>query len=105
MRSRFEIKANKELEKDGYTVDYKLRSSYPIKGYNTDYFNRFDLLCFKEGEPLRWISIKGKSGGYAENRRSIAEFKLPAGNIKEQWRYDRDPKNKRRIRVRKEIIP
>src|SRR3990167_2670516 len=105
MRSRFEIRGQKELQKEGWTVDYKLRSSFPIKGYNTDYFNKFDLLAHKEGEPLRWISIKGKSGGYSENRRNIANFKLPEGNIKEQWRYDRDPKFKVRLRVRKEIIP
>ena len=105
MRSRFEIRAQKELEKDGYFVDYKIRSSFPIKGYNTDYFNRFDLLTFKEGEPLRWISIKGKTGNYMENRKSILEFKMPSGNQKEQWRYDREPKNRRKIRVRKEIIP
>lgn len=42
MRSRFEIRGQKELQKEGWIVDYKLRSSFPIKGYNTDYFNRFD---------------------------------------------------------------
>lgn len=104
MRSRFEIRAQKELEKDGYIVDYKIRGSFPIKGYNTDYFNKFDLLAYKVDEPLRWISIKGKSGNYVENRRKISEFKLPEGNVKEQWRYDRDPKYKVRLRVRKEII-
>jgi hypothetical protein len=105
MRSKFEIRAQKELEKDGYFVDYKARPSFAIRGYHVDFFNLFDLLAYKVNEPIRWISIKGKSGGYSENRKNISKFSMPTGNQKEQWRYDRDPKNKSRLRTRKEIIP
>lgn len=105
MRSKYEILATKELEKDGYVVDWKVRPSFPIRGYNTDYFNLFDLIAFKEDEPLRWISIKwAGSGSVKPNRENISKFKMPQGNQKEQWRYDREPKDKRKIRVRKQII-
>lgn len=104
MRSKFEIRACKELVADGYKVDWKLRGAFPIRGYSIDFFNLFDILAYKEGEPIRWISIKGKSGNYSENRRRIEEFKPNPPVVKEQWRYDRDPNYKSRLRVRKEII-
>ena len=105
MRSKFEIRADKMLKSEGYQVDYKMRPSrFPPKGYQVDYFGLFDLLAYKEGEPLRWISVKGTTNTTTENRRKIENFPMPEGNIKEQWRFDRDPKNKRRIRCRKTII-
>jgi len=105
MRSKYEILATKELMKDGYLVDWKLRPRFPIKGYNIDYFNLFDLICYKENEPIRWISIKfARSGSVSKNRRQIQSFKMPKGNQKELWIYDRDPKDKRKIRVRKQIL-
>lgn len=104
-RSKYEIRATKELEADGYRVDWKVRPPWPIKGYNVDYFNLFDLLAYKQGEPLRWISIKyAGSGSVKPNRLKIMDFTMPRGNQKEQWRYDRDPKDRRKIRARKQII-
>lgn len=86
-RSKFEIKAQKELEADGYTVDWKIRPPRPHPYYNTDYFNLFDLLAHKAGKPLRWISIKGKAGIPTPHRRAIENFAMPKGNKKEIWYY------------------
>lgn len=91
MRSKYEVKAQKELEEKGYRVDNKAGMSRWSK--NRDFWNLFDLVAIKRGEPMRWISIKGETGGYMENRKAITEFWLPEGNTKEQWRM---PKRKKR---------
>ena len=84
MRSRFEIRAQREAEKEGYFVDFKARTSRPMRGYNQDYFNLYDLILWKQGE-LRFISIKGKSCP-AKHKKDLALFKLPKGCSSELWR-------------------
>lgn len=86
-RSKFEIKTQKELEKQGYTVDYKLRPTRPSPHYNTDYFNLFDLIAYRAGDPIRWISVKGTMGLLAKHRQAIENFIMPMGNQKEVWWY------------------
>ena len=85
-RSIYERKAQKELESDGYKVDWKTRPFRVPKGYQVDFFGLFDLVGFKEGFPLRWISIKGKAGIPSKHRRAILEFNLSKEtNTKEIW--------------------
>ena len=47
-KSKFEVKAQKELEADGWLVDWKIRPSgfKNPKGYNVDYFGLFDLVAY-----------------------------------------------------------
>ncbi|QGH72338.1 MAG: hypothetical protein [Podoviridae sp. ctg2L5] len=85
-RSKFEIKAQKELEKEGYIVDWKLRPRFKNSHYNTDYFNLFDLLAYKANEPVRFISIKGTMGVLKQHRQEIEKFKA-TGIKKEAWWY------------------
>ena len=100
MRSKYERKAQKELEAKGWLVDWKIRSSgrKNPKGYRVDYFGLFDLLCYRIGNSLRWISIKGHAGVPRAHKEEIRAFGLPRGNIKEIWCYTRGRT------VRKEII-
>ena len=104
MRSKYEILAEKELKSEGWVVDYISRPRMVPRGYHVDYFNLFDLLCWMEKKPLRFISIKGKGGISSLHREEIKAFWVPDGIQKEIWKYDRDPKDKRKIRVKKEII-
>lgn len=99
MRSKWEIRAQKELESLGYSVDYKIRPTRPNPHYNTDYFNLFDLLAYKPNE-LRFISVKSAPNASRTHQSAIGAFKAPFGVSKELWRYDRDPSNKRTIRRR-----
>lgn len=89
MRSKYEIKAQKELEADGWRVDYKLRPRFANSHYNTDYFNLFDLLAHKEGI-VRWISIKGHGGVPKVHRDALTAFKMGSNNVKEIWVYRED---------------
>lgn len=91
MRSKYEIKAHKELEADGWTVDYKMRPRFASSKYNTDYFNLFDLLAHKEGM-VRWISIKGHGGVPKKHKQALENFKMGDANVKEIWVMTR-PKN------------
>lgn len=100
-RSKYEIRAQKELEADGWAVDTKAGMGRFSK--NRDYFHMFDLLAYKPNQPLRFISVKGKHGNYQINRRQIEAF-TPTGIQKELWRYDKDPKRKNRIRLRIQIV-
>ena len=86
-RSRFEIKCQKELEAEGWAVDYKMRPTRPNPHYNTDYFNIFDLLAYRAGDPLRMISIKGQAGVPSKHRQEIEDFFVPMGIQKEIWQY------------------
>jgi len=83
MRSKYEIKAQKELEKEGYRVDNKAGVSKWTK--NVDYFNLFDLLAVKKGAKLRFVSIKGKMGVPSAHLQEISEFWLPDDCVKEIW--------------------
>lgn len=86
MRSKYEIKAHKELEADGYIVDYKIRPSRFAKV--VDFFSLFDLIAVKKGKPVRWISIKGHAGAPRAHQAAIKAFPLPkSSNIKEVWVY------------------
>lgn len=86
-RSPYERKAQQQLEEEGYFVEWKMRRPRIMrKGkYTQDFFNLFDLCCYKLGEPLRWISIKGRQGIPGAHRRAIEAFKMPVGNVKEIW--------------------
>jgi len=100
-RSKYEIEAQKELEADGWRVDYKARPFRVPRNYNVDYFGLFDLLAHRNGNPIRWISIKGKAGIPGPHRRAVEGFWFPRGHIKEIWQYN--PKRKSG-RVKKETI-
>ena len=91
MRSKYEVKAQKELEMDGYLVDNKSGMGRWAK--NRDFFNLFDLVAVKRGTPVRWISIKGKQGVPPAHKKEIKEFWLPDNNIKEIWKHS-ESKNK-----------
>ncbi len=105
-RSRFERKAQKELEQRGYLVDWKIRPSgwKMPRGYNVDYFGLWDLMAYKFGEPIRFISIKGQAGVPRKHREEIEEFQLPEGMQKEIWTYRKLASNRRKFVPRKEII-
>lgn len=84
-RSVYEIKAQKTLESQGWKVDNKAGMGRWSK--NRDFFNLFDLVAVRAGDPVRWIAIKGHNGGYSELRKLIKQFFLPEGNSKELWRF------------------
>lgn len=88
-RSSYERKAQAELEADNWKVDWKIKPSgrRMPRGYNVDYFGLFDLLCYKAGKPLRWISIKGTQGLLKKHIEEIKGFRLPADNQKEVWAW------------------
>lgn len=85
MRSKYEIRAYKELQSQGYTVDYKIRPRINPRGYKVDYFGLFDIIAHKPGEAIRWISIKGLAGNRHINKREIIAFSLSVGNQAELW--------------------
>lgn len=86
-RSKYEIKAQKELEAEGYLVDWKIKPSglRMPRGYNVDYFGLFDLICYRKGSPLKWISVKGRAGVPSKHKETIKKFWLPDYNQKEIW--------------------
>lgn len=90
MVSKYESKARKLLREQGYLVDWKLRATRPIKGYTVDYFGLFDILAYRAGDPIRWISIKGHAGVPKAHRDAINSFFLPEGNQKELWVFRKD---------------
>ena len=98
--SKYEVMARKELRSQGWIVDWKLRARFPIKTYSVDYFGAFDLLCYRAGDPLRFISIKGTMGILKTHRKLLESFTFPIGVQKEIWQYD----PKRKIKWRREII-
>ncbi len=83
MRSKYEAKAQKELEADGWIVDNK--SGMGRWARNRDFFNLFDLVAIKENHPIRWISIKGRAGVPDAHRKEIEAWWFPGNNIKEIW--------------------
>lgn len=87
MRSIYERRAQQELEKDGYLVDYKIRpGKFVPRGYKVDFFGCFDLIAFKSTDPfVRWISIKGQAGNRGQNKKEIKLLPLPVGNQREIW--------------------
>ena len=102
-RSKYEIKAQRELEAEGWTVDYKARPFRCPRGYRIDFFGCFDLIACKAGVPfIRWISIKGHAYVPAAHRKELTELPLPPGNQKEIWVYKLDGTIKREIVMCKE---
>lgn len=97
-RSKYEIKAQKTLEAEGYQVDYKARPFRVPRGYSVDYLGRFDLLAYEPARGLvRCIAIKGHQGVPSRLRRLVEEF-TPSKVVKEIWTY------KANGSVKKEII-
>lgn len=110
MRSKFEIRAQKELEADNWQVDYKIRSSgwKCPSNYQADYFGIFDLLAYSKGI-IRAITIKGQGGCPSSLRKAVEEFDAGDKFVKEIWTYSQPTKKGKRIksakyRIRKEII-
>lgn len=96
MRSKYEIKADKELKSEGYQTDYKVRPRMTPRGYSVDYFNLFDLAAYKDGA-LRLIAIKGHQNVPGALRKGIEKFSVKKV-IKEIWTFRRNKT------VKKEII-
>src|SRR5258708_36570267 len=85
-RSIYERKAQKELESEGYTVEWKVRPCRVPKGYHVDLWGCFDLMAVRLNGPIRWISIKGKAGVPSAHRKKVTDFWLPHdSNQKEIW--------------------
>jgi len=82
-RSKYEKKAQAELEKEGWEVDWKVRPFRVSKGYQVDFLARFDLLCYRRGT-LRLIAIKGHQGVPKELRDKIKDFNVDK-IVKEIW--------------------
>lgn len=99
MRSKYEIKAQKELENEGWRVDNKAGMSRWSK--NRDFFNLFDLVAVKKGEAIRYISIKGHIGGSLRTAHSqeIRDFWLPPCCSKELWIWPNNKKKKEWIKI------
>lgn len=83
MRSKYEIRAQKELEAEGWLVDNKAGMGRHAR--NRDFWNLFDLVCVKRRVGVRYISIKGLKGIPSDHRKQIKDFWLPAGCSKEIW--------------------
>lgn len=100
MRSKYEKLAQEELELQGWRVDNKAGMGRWSK--NRDFWNLFDLVALKEGYPIRWISIKGRTKWAIKPMTdAIKEFWMPEGNVKELWYRVK----KRRSKVRKLLTP
>lgn len=89
----------KILEEDGWFVDWKIKPRFTPRGYNVDYWNLFDLLAWKRKSPIRWIAVKGKSGGYSELRKRLKKFWMPENNIKELWRFPKGLRGDYKIEI------
>ena len=99
MRSKYEIKAQKELEADGWLVDNKAGMGRFSK--NRDYWNLFDLMAQKMFFPVRFISIKGHQGIPKKHYKAIKKFWLPINCRREIWYW---PKNKKKKQWIKKIL-
>ena len=105
-KSKFEVKAQKELEEQGWLVDWKIRPSglRMPRGYNVDYFGLFDLMAYRAGDPVRLISIKGTMGVPSKHRKALEDFWLPGGLQKEVWYYRKLKGYGNKFIPKKEII-
>jgi len=99
MRSKYEIKAEKELQADGWLVDNK---AYMVRwSKNRDFFHLWDLVAYKPGK-LHYISIKGHIGG-KQRREHLAELEkmvLPPGVTNELWIWPDNKKKKEWIKIK-----
>jgi len=96
MVSKYEVKARKELQKSGYTVDWK--SGMGRFATNRDFFHLFDIIAVKKEEKLRFISIKGHAGAPKWHQRAIKDFWFPTCCQKEIWYWPKNKKKKAWIR-------
>ena len=92
MRSKYEIKCQKELEAEGWFIDNKAGMSRFAK--MRDFWNLYDLVAIKKGEPIRYIAVKGKAGDYHKLLPLIKKFWMPLCCQKELWRYSGSKKYK-----------
>lgn len=93
MRSRYEAKTQKELERQGYVVDYKCRPYRVPRGYKVDTFGLFDILAYRDGE-LVCIAVKGHEGVPGKLRKGIEEFTV-SKVTREIWVYQKNGKVKK----------
>lgn len=110
MRSKFEIMAQKELENEGWLVDWKIRPSglRMPSGYQVDYWGVFDLLAY-QGKMIRGIAIKGQGGVPSRLRKMVMDMEMCEHFVKEIWTYRQPTKNDKRLKyaryvIRKEIL-
>jgi hypothetical protein len=105
MRSKFEIRCQKELEAEGWQVDWKIRPSgfKNPRGYQVDYFGLFDIMAYSP-PVIRFIAIKGQSGVPSTLRKMIECFQLPDQCIKEIWTYRKLAGSRHKFSIRKEIL-
>jgi hypothetical protein len=96
MRSKYEIQAQKELQAEGWIVDYKVRPRFSSSHYFTDILGAFDLLAYKPGT-LRFISIKGRAGVPAEHLAEVQFYQLPPGCTAEIWAMGRTKQWSKRV--------
>lgn len=99
MRSKYEIKLEKELKAKGAVVDNKAGMGRWAK--NRDFFNKFDLI-YIDKKGVHWAAIRGHMGFPKAILTVIKKFRMPNRNIKEVWYW---PKNKKKKQWRKKIIP
>lgn len=66
---RIEKMARQSLEKEGYLVDQKTRSSF----HSPDFFGLFDLFCLKHSL-VRLIQIKSSASSFYTTRKEIREW-------------------------------
>lgn len=107
-RSKFEIKAQKELESDGWKVDWKVSPFRTPRNYQVDYWGVFDLLAHQPNI-IRAIAIKGQGGVPQKLREAVESFEVCEHIVKEIWTYRQPTKKGKRQKnakyvIRKEII-
>jgi hypothetical protein len=108
MRSKFEIRAQKLLEAEGWHVDWKAKPRRTPVGYSVDYWNIWDLLAHQD-YIIRGIAIKGQGGVPQALRKAIEDFKACDHFVKEIWTFRQPTHKAKRVKnapyvIRKEII-
>jgi len=100
MRSKFELRCERTLQKQNYMTDYKIRPSRVMRGAPVDFFHLGDILGVKQNE-FRFISVKGAhcSKQHKLDLQMFANL-VPEAVSVELWRYSRDPKDKRKLRTK-----
>lgn len=98
-RSIYERTAHKELQNQGYLVDYKCRPFRVPKSYNVDFFGIGDLLYYDpKRRVLGLVAIKGREGVPSRLRKAVEDF-VPQTIVKEIWTFKRDGS------IKREVIP
>jgi len=101
MRSKYEVKAQKELEAEGYLVDNK--SGMGRWSKNRDFWNLYDLVAYKPHQ-IRYISIKGHIGGSLRTAHTaeLSKMVFPKGCTNEFWEFPNTKKKEWVKRILKE---